>query len=66
MGSEAVKSVDVILPVFKLDSAVVDYVVNDFLKQDIDKVVLANTGEKRLGMSSRRVVVNHELGHKRI
>ena len=49
------QTLDVILPIFNRDAEIVDYVVQDFLKQDIDMVVLANTGVARLGMSSDRV-----------
>lgn len=54
------QSLSVIVPVFNRDPRMVNYVINDLLKQDIDEVVIANTGLKRLNFKSTKVTEVHK------
>jgi len=51
------KSVDVIVPVFNRDLAIIEYVIVDFLKQNIDRVIIANTGEKETGLADNKRII---------
>ena len=48
-------SLSVVIPVFNRDPEIVNYVINDMLLQDIDEIIISNTGEKRLNYDHPRV-----------
>lgn len=54
------KSVSVVMPLFNRDRRMVDFVINDMLNQDVDEIVLANTGEKRYGYQHPRIREVHQ------
>jgi len=58
------KSLSVVIPLFNRDRDVVDYVVRDMLQQDIDEIVIANTGEKRLNFGHPNVIEVWQPLHK--
>ena len=50
------KSVSVVIPLFNRNADMADYVIRDMLEQDIDEVVIANTGTKRLNFKHPNVI----------
>lgn len=54
------QSVSVVFPVFNRDRQMVDYVVNDTLQQDIDEIVIANTGDTKYGYQHPRITEVHK------
>ena len=49
------KSVSVVFPLYNRDPRMVECVLQDMLNQDIDEIVLANTGEKRYNSAHPRI-----------
>jgi hypothetical protein len=63
-GSRCPRTVSVVIPCFNRDPEMLEYVVRDMLRQDIDEVVLANTGDKAIGFEHPNVVEVHNPLHK--